>query len=267
MSNFHLKYLITALFCFCLIANKTHAQDSLVSKQYQKIKESVKKPCEIYHGLTFTTKSGKTFKNGERSYFFIDYVLDSLIYTPVTPYMISNRSELVELNAYIRISKGLVIRDTILNKFIEISLSTRMNSVNDIKFDSLKSLIPPHYDAFSQEDLGLLFNHDSIKRIDSIGITYNEKILQTPSFAFSNIYNPNLTDVFVNIQPVKVYLEEQRNELYIYIFGYSSIYSINTPMYMVKLIYNLDTGYVGRIVANSETLSEFNCYCSDFIGF
>lgn len=266
-----MKYLIPVLFCFCLIIDKTFAQDSLEFKNYQKIKESVNRPCETYHGLTFTTKSGKTFKNGERTYFLIDYILDSLIYDPVTPYMISNRNELIELNAYIRIAKGLVIRDTILNKFIRVSLSTTMKSIDEIaidKYDSIINEIPPkNYDAFSKEHLGFEFKVDSVNIIDSIGISYNGKFIQTPSYAYSNIFNPNLTDVFINIQPVKVYLEEQRNEIYVYIFGYSTIFFVNTPMYMVKLIYNLDTGYIGRIVANSETLFEFNCDCTDFIGF
>jgi len=52
------------------------------------------------------------------------------------------------------------------------------------------------------------------------------------------------------------------NNIYIYLFG-----GHNTGNYFTKLIFDINHGYIGKIVSDYVTLSTFGSFSENFIGY
>ena len=91
--------------------------------------------------------------------------------------------------------------------------------------------------------------------------------------SYDRLFNPNILATYISIKPIEAFLSEDKNNIYIYIFGEpkSDMILRDTAFYftyMAKMIYTMNGDYVGKIIMRGEELEYFNFHqCPNFVGF
>lgn len=267
--NGSMKYLL--LLVFTLSSIFVWSQDSINRNINESIISQIPMPCEIYQGEVISSKVNLTYKNGKKIYYLLEFVQDSLIKPPVNLDMVSNRAALQKLNVQTRTNNEILIIDSInnldINIYVKKDMDSSLNLVNTVTefiFDDTliyvltkDSLWPRGFNS------NTLFNY----YISEILISFDNNAIKTPIVAYSDLFSPNFTDSLLYISPLEAYYSAYNNCIYIYLFGYFFDQDKQVNSYLTKIIYNLETGYVGRILAPQSVFDDFNCKCSKFIGF
>ncbi|MEZ4777273.1 MAG: hypothetical protein R3D00_29120 [Bacteroidia bacterium] len=192
---------------------------------------------------------------------FLEFAIRNLLDGQQDLIFISNRDLLRPLCIKHCGSSEVMIHDTLIGQSeVDIHLKT-------IPFDSVSHT----YTWFEGED-SLVETIDGLPAyggvygrpkmmIDSLTVSVGGKQLIVPKEAFADLYDPNLCDSDLFLQPVMAYPSLNEKFLYLYIFG-----GANANTYFAKLIFDQDR-YLKKIVAEYDDLISYDSFRWDFIGF
>lgn len=192
-----------------------------------------------------------------------DYI--NIKYPNLTEFL-SNRKTLIEIPILLNAKNRMILGDDKID--INILFDTiNVNPENYFIHDSLQ------LSFYNYNDIDMPYG---ITYLDSVNsyiekITINDKDI--PESAFSDLLNPNRFETTLSIKPIKGYLTNDNEFIYIYIFGKCNDSMYVSPdcfelSYMAKLIFDSKGNYINRIVERGEILNYFGFYnCPDFIGF
>ena len=99
-----------------------------------------------------------------------------------------------------------------------------------------------------------------ITEIRKLEIVINGIKLETKLKEYQNLYDPKFCS-FGGFKRITEAYQDGEN-IYIYIFG-----GVNADSYFAKLIFDINTGYKGKIISDYWPLSQYGSFTEDFIGF
>jgi hypothetical protein len=191
---------------------------------------------------------------------FLEYVINNVLESPEDKMFITNRELLTSLCTKNCREEAVRIFDSLeRKKTIEVNLDLA-NFVADshkIEYEGEDSLI-------SAIDGFLPFGAVTAlpqTQIGSLEIRWGKRSLNIPQEAYQDLFNPDFCEGNYFKRPIMAYLSNDKEYLYLYIFGGES-----SGMYFAKLIFD-QRGYIKRIVVEYPELLRFGALRPDFLGF
>lgn len=166
----------------------------------------------------------------------------------------------------------IVFNDMFDKKKIDIQISkTQKNLENhDLK---IVDLLEYSFIEYVDENraFGLLSDEKNVTVIDELKIKINDNELLVPKEAYQTLFFPNFCMTFKSIRPLQVYKSHDEKKIFIYIFGSNGLNENTTELrevtsFMAKLVFEVDKGYVGRIVLKNTELNAYQWDCPNFKG-
>lgn len=118
---------------------------------------------------------------------------------------------------------------------------------------------------------GLFSDELEVRAIHTMNIQIGNKNIKVPREEYSHLYFPNFCNSFRAIKPLQVYKSKDEQFFYIYIFGNNGLKEDTKSIrevrsFMAKLIFNIEKGYIGKIVLLNTELDAYEWDCIDFEG-
>lgn len=195
--------------------------------------------------------------------FFIDYIIEKYLESPDHKKYLTDRKLLKRLRNDMCDDGYVSIKDTLENgQSISIEIRSSKFNTNNRKIN-----IDKKHNYISEIDgkypFGATYYNNSIEEIielSQLEIVIAGNGLETNMEEFNNLFNPNFCSFGMHKRIAEAY--QDGNNIYIYLFGGS-----NAGSYFSKLIFDINKGYIGKIVADYVPLSMYGSFHENFIGY
>ena len=204
------------------------------------------------------------------------YVLAQGLVSPQEEQFLRNRARLDLIATRICNDRKIFMEDSLWGKTFQLSLTKGELPFSPDLFppvDSLRAALPgdsigkPVPYGYNALDTKASYIALAQLRIDG-------REIDIPAAALRDLLFPNFCETILPIRPIELYYDPDRGAAYLYIFGayrpnelvdYAAAFR---QSYLAKLIFDLDRGYVGRVVLRGHELEYYNwAFCPEFVGF
>gem|GEM_PF-2562984 len=195
--------------------------------------------------------------------FFIDHIIENYLENPEHKNYLTDRKLLKKLKNDMCDESYVTINDTLVNgKSISITIRSDKFDTNGrkISFDKKNNYISK---IDGKYPFGAIYYNNAIEEITELSnleIIIDGIKIETNIEEFKNLYNPNFCRLDSYRKIAEAY--QDGNNIYIYLFG-----GENAGSYFSKLIFDIDKGYIGKIVTDYYPLSMYGSFHEKFVGY